>query len=107
MAPQKTSMTATANTTNLLLSAKSTSARIMTGFLSHQHSDYLLSKHVVEHQGICHHLLSRREPRLDLLQIRVVLQEVSTDDFHAAESVAWRGYEDEVAILHVQDGGRR
>src|ERR1700680_2567977 len=95
---------ARAITTNLLLSAKSTSARIMAGFLSPEHSYWLLGKHVVQDESVGHHLLSWLESRLDLLEIRVGLQEVSADDIQAAKPVAGGWHVDVIAIVHVQHG---
>src|SRR5580704_7789028 len=93
---------ARAITTNLLVSAKSTRARIMFRFLSH-HSSWLLSEHVVQDQGVRDHLLAWFEPRGDLLQTHVVLEQVSTDDLHAAKLAAGSGHVEKIAIVHVQD----
>src|SRR5271157_37847 len=114
MTPQPINKTVTANTTNLLLSAKSTRVRIMSWFLFCRCLSQVatlglqsLSKHVVQDQRVRDHLLSWLEPRLDLLQIHVVRQEVSTDDLQAAKLLVFRGNENKIAIVHVQDGGCR
>src|ERR1022692_3246960 len=108
-----------ANTTNLLLSAKSTRARIICGFPvlpaavragspSPPRSELRsLSEHVVEDQGVCNYLLSGLQPGLDLLQVHIVREEISAGDFDAAELVARRGNVDKIPIVHVQNGGCR
>ena len=120
-----------ANTTNLLLSAKSTRARIIScpvlfadapaqpcstaAVLNVRHEPYSRGRtfaSVTERArgprpSVRDHLLPWLEPRLDLLQIRVVRQQISADHFHAAKLLVGRGNEDEIAIVHVQDGGRR
>src|SRR5450432_1984769 len=102
-----------ANTTNLLLSAKSTRARIISCFLSSSYgAGFLRSprpdlpsliEHVVQNQRVGNQLLSWFEPRLNLLQSHVVLQEVSTNHFHTPKLLVGCGNENKVAIVHVQD----
>src|SRR5579863_3917380 len=105
MAPQPSNKSATASTTNLLLRAKSTRARIMACFSVA--SQRLLAEHVVQDESVRHHLLARLQAGLDLLQIRVVLHQISTHHFHASKLLVGRGNEDKIAIVHVQDGGGR
>src|ERR1035441_1925647 len=118
MAPQPINRIAMAVTRNLLLSAKSTRARIICcslctcgrgGSISAARRSGLqsLSEHVVQDQSVRNHLLARFQPRLDLLHVHVVLQEVATDHFHAANLVVRRWNEDPIAIMHVHHGGRR
>ena len=64
----------------------------------------LLSKHVVQDQGVCDDLLARFETGFDLLHTCVVWQEFSTDNFHAAKFLVGGGNEDKIAIVHVQHG---
>lgn len=41
------------------------------------------------------------------MQIRVLLQEISTHDFQALKLVAWRGNVNIIAVVHVHDRGCR
>src|ERR1035441_9700084 len=108
MAPQPSSNRAVANTTNLLLSAKSTRARIIVSFPGDWTPGVQsLSEHVVQYQRVRDHLLAWLDPGLDFLQTRVVRQEVSTHHLHAAKLLAGRGNEHKIAIVHAQDGGCR
>src|SRR5208337_130028 len=66
-----------------------------------------LSERVVQDQRVRNHLLPGLESRLDFLQIQIVRQEVSTDDFHAAKLLVGRGKVNKIAIVHVEDGGCR
>src|ERR1017187_1209351 len=98
-APQAISRTAIAMTTNRLLSAKSTSLRIIccpVWGVSRSLVDRAL-----EDQRVLHELFARLDPRLDLLQ--VAGHEVSGDDFHAPKRPIGRRHVDPVAIVQVQD----
>src|ERR1035441_3179431 len=94
MAPQPINSIAMAVTRNLLLSAKSTSARIICCSLcscgyggsisaAAKVRRRSLREHVVQDQRVGNHLLARFQPRLDLLHVHVVRQEVATDHLHA------------------------
>src|SRR5580692_4518725 len=101
---------AMAKTTNLLLRAKSTSARIIScprSLASVPVRPASLPEHVVEYESVRYHLLAGRQTRLDFLQIHVVFQEIPSDDFNAPELVAGRRNVDEIPVMHVQDGGCR
>src|SRR5271165_1908036 len=131
MAPQPASRTAMASTTNLLFSAKSTRARIMSCPVSANryacsaapHARWsgmsavsrtreagyafvirLLSEHVVQNQRVGDNLLPWFEPRFDFLQIRVVGQYVSADHFHPAKLIVGRGNKNKIPIVHPQYG---
>src|SRR5690242_20521105 len=122
MTPQPVNKAPTANTTNLLLSAKSTRARIIVvseirgaklepqttaGIRISSFILQLLTERVVQDQRVRHHFLPGLEPRLDLLQAHVVRQQVSTDNFQSAKLMVGRGNIDKIAIVHVEDGGCR
>src|SRR5208283_5852750 len=118
MAPQASNNAAMASTTNLLFSAKSTRARIISCVPSRFSRPAVrsnlqapgcpsLGKHMVKDQGVGNHFLARFQPRLDLLQTRVVSQEISTDNLQAAKLLIRRGNENKIAIVHMQNGGCR
>src|SRR5579863_9006020 len=109
MAPQPSSKAAMASTTNLLFSAKSTRARIISvSCLVTPRSVCLsLTDGVVEDQGIGYYLLARLKSRLDFLHIHVVRQEISADHFQPAKLLVRRGNKDEIAIVHVHHRGGR
>src|SRR5450432_1593435 len=118
MAPQTSNKAATASTTNLLFRAKSTRARIIScscfpfryAVLVSQSKApgcSSMSQHVVQDQRIGDYLLSRRKSRLNVLQVCVIRQQIAADYLHAAKLLIWRGHEDKIAIMHVQDGGCR
>src|ERR1039457_7298446 len=88
MAPQPSNNRAVANTTNLLLSAKSTRARIIV-FCSRARTLALqsLTEHVVQYQRVRDHLLAWLDPGLDFFETHVVRQEVSTHHLHAAKQI--------------------
>src|ERR1039457_6159287 len=108
MAPQPSNSRAVANTTNLLLSAKSTRARIIV-FCSRARTPGLqsLSEHVVQYKRVRDYLLAWLDPGLDFFETHIVRQEVSTHHLHAAKLLAGRGNEHKIAIVHAQDGGCR
>src|SRR5580658_7412563 len=101
MAPQPSNRTAMAMTTNLLFSAKSTSERIISRFLSFVQPAASLSEYMVQDQGIGHYLLARLEPGPHLLNIG--WQNIAAHYFYAAELVARRRHENIIAIVHVHD----
>src|ERR1035438_5999929 len=102
MAPQPSNSRAVANTTNLLLSAKSTRARIIV-FCSRARTLALqsLSQYVVQYQRVRDYLLAWLDPGLDFFETHVVRQEVSTHHLHATKLLAGRGNEHKIAIVHV------
>src|ERR1019366_3706908 len=108
MAPQPSNSRAVANTTNLLLSAKSTRARIIV-FCSRARTLALqsLSQYVVQYQRVRDYLLAWLDPGLDFFETHVVRQEVSTHHLHATKLLAGRGNEHKIAIVHAQDSGCR
>src|ERR1019366_7414565 len=108
MAPQPSNNRAVANTTNLLLSAKSTRARIIV-FCSRARTLALqsLSQYVVQYQRVRDYLLAWLDPGLDFFETHVVRQEVSTHHLHATKLLAGCGNEHKIAIVHAQDSGCR
>ena len=98
-----------ANTTNLLLSAKSTRARIISCFLSIVGCPPTVTEPSTWSSTSAFVTTCWPGFSPDLISCRFVLsvQEVSTDHFHAAKLLVGRGNEDKIAIVHVQDGGCR
>src|ERR1035437_9525168 len=93
-------------TTKRLLSAKSTSARIIQFPLGAVHvSGHSLIDRVLEHKRIRDDLLTRLYSAHYFLPIAGY--SVSARDFHASELVVRRREIDIVAIMDVQDGGGR
>src|ERR1035438_7308761 len=114
MAPQPVNSIAMAVTRNLLLSAKSTRARIISYSLCSCGGGGSISaganvrrrslrEHVVQDQRVGHHLLARLQPRLDLLHVHVVRQEVATDHLHAAKLAIGRRNEDPIAVMRSEE----
>src|SRR5579885_3380417 len=98
-APHAVSSTTSEMTTKRLLSAKSTSARIMSA-PDYDESLLIGRDRVIEHQGVRDRLLSRPQSGADLLH--APRQGIAADHFDAAELVARGGHIHPVAIVNVE-----